>query len=195
MSSSIRHVAVMVDGSAAAERALLEAAAIADEHGADLTVIAPVPHDRRTDGSAVRAVRRAAWNRTLDAAAEADLANARALLGEREPEPRYRAVSGSVVAGVRREVARLGCDLLVLPRRGRFRNGQARRAAPDAGRRRPAAVAEASGGTSLEARRRGGTRPATVPRRLPRRRPRHPADDAPARQLRLAERLGTTPPL
>ena len=96
MSSSIRHVAVMVDGSAAAERALLEAAAIADEHGADLTVIAPVPHDRRTDGSAVRAVRRAAWNRTLDAAAEADLANARALLGEREPEPRYRAVSGSV---------------------------------------------------------------------------------------------------
>jgi nucleotide-binding universal stress UspA family protein len=127
MSSSIRHVAVMVDGSAAAERALLEAAAIADEHEASLTVIAPVPHDRRTDGPAVRAVRRAAWNRTLDAAAEADLAHARALLGEREPEPRYRAVSGSVVSGVRSEVARLGCDLLVLPNRGRFRNGQARR--------------------------------------------------------------------
>ena len=83
MRSSIRHVAVMVDGSAAAERALLEAAAIADEHEASLTVIAPVPHDRRTDGPAVRAVRRAAWNRTLDAAAEADLARARALLGER----------------------------------------------------------------------------------------------------------------
>ena len=127
MRSSIRHVAVMVDGSAAAERALLEAAAIADDHEASLTVIAAVPHDRRTDGSAVRAVRRAAWNRTLDAAAEADLAHARVLLGEREPEPRYLAVSGSVVSGVRREVARLGCDLVVLPNRGRFRNGHARR--------------------------------------------------------------------
>ena len=127
MRSSIRHVAVMVDGSAAAERALLEAAAIADEHEASLTVIAAVPHDRRTDGSAVRAVRRAAWNRTLDAAAEADLAHARRSSASARPEPRYRAVSGSVVSGVRREVARLGCDLVVLPNQGRFRNGHARR--------------------------------------------------------------------
>src|SRR3954470_6732469 len=95
MRSSISHVAVMVDGSAAAARALLEAAAIADEHEASLTVIAPVPHDRRTDGSAVRAVRRAAWNRTLDAAAEADLAHARALLGARAPGPAGGPWSGS----------------------------------------------------------------------------------------------------
>ncbi len=127
MTTLIHHVAVMIDGSAAAERALLEAVAIADEHEADLTVITSVPHDRRRIGCAICTARRTSWNRTLDEVAEADLARAESLVGPREPEPRYRAVSGSGVTGVRREVARLGCDVLVLPNRGRFRNRQARR--------------------------------------------------------------------
>jgi nucleotide-binding universal stress UspA family protein len=119
--SPIRHVAVMFNASAAAERALLEAAAIADEHDAQLTVITSVPHDRRMVCCAACHVGAGYWNAVMDEVAEADLAKARAILGAREPEPRCRAVSGSGASEVRREAARLRCDLLVLPDRRRFR--------------------------------------------------------------------------
>jgi nucleotide-binding universal stress UspA family protein len=124
----IRHVAVMFNASAAAERALHEAASIADEHGAQLTVITSVPHDRRMVCCAVCHVGRGYWNAVMDDVAEADLAKARAILGTREPEPRYRAVSGSGASEIRREAGRLGCDLLVTPHRSRFRKRPARRA-------------------------------------------------------------------
>ena len=117
MTSTVHHVAVMFDASAAAERALLEAVSIADEHDAQLTVISAVPHDRRRVGCAVCSVRRRSWNRTMDEVAQADLAKARVLLGGREPAPRFRAVSGSGVSAVRRAALELGCDLLVVPRR------------------------------------------------------------------------------
>jgi nucleotide-binding universal stress UspA family protein len=128
--SPIRHVAVMFNASAAAERALHEAASIADEHGAQLTVITPVPHDRRMVCCAVCHVGRGYWNAVMDEVAEADLAKARALLGAREPEPRYRAVSGSGASAVRREADRLACDLVVVPDRGRFRRAVRRLPTP-----------------------------------------------------------------
>ena len=53
----------------------------------------------------------------MDDVAEADLRKARALLGDREPTPLFRAVSGAGVSAVRRAAHELGCDLLVVPRR------------------------------------------------------------------------------
>jgi nucleotide-binding universal stress UspA family protein len=128
MTAPVHHVAVMFDASAAARRALLEAASIADEHGAQLTVISAVPHDRRLVCCAVCTVRRTSWNRAMDDVAEADLTEAGALLGDREPTPRFRAVSGSGVSAVRRAAVELGCDLLVVPRR-RFRRPRLHRTA------------------------------------------------------------------
>jgi nucleotide-binding universal stress UspA family protein len=117
MTSPVHHVAVMFDASAAAERALREAASIADEHDAHLTVISAVPHDRRRIGCASCSVRRTSWNRAMDEVARADLAKARALLGGREPEPRFHAVSGRGVSAVRQAALELGCHLLVVPGR------------------------------------------------------------------------------
>jgi nucleotide-binding universal stress UspA family protein len=61
----------MFNTSAAAERALLEAASIADEHGAQLTVITSVPHERRMMCCAVCTVLRGYWNTTMAGAAAA----------------------------------------------------------------------------------------------------------------------------
>jgi len=52
------------DGSAAARRALAEAAALSAEHGAALTVVTLVVHERQAVGCCVPA---ATWNRELDA--------------------------------------------------------------------------------------------------------------------------------
>jgi nucleotide-binding universal stress UspA family protein len=127
MTSPVHYVGVMFDSSAAAERALLEAVSIADEHDAHLAVISAVPHDRRMVCCAVCTVRRTSWNRAMDEVAQADLSKARALLGRREPAPRFLAVSGSGVSAVQRAARRLGCDLLVVPRR-RFLRGPKRSA-------------------------------------------------------------------
>jgi len=53
----------MYDGSAAARRALAEAASLTAEHDAALTVVALVVHERRAVGCCVPA---ATWNRELD---------------------------------------------------------------------------------------------------------------------------------
>ncbi len=60
----VGHVLVVYDGSAAARRALAEAAALTAEHDAALTVIALVVHERQAVGCCVPA---ATWNRELDA--------------------------------------------------------------------------------------------------------------------------------
>jgi nucleotide-binding universal stress UspA family protein len=127
MNDHIRHVLVVFDHSAAAARALLDAAAIAEEHGAEISVISTVPHDPGRRGCATCGVSRSHWNAMLTELAESELATARAILGERLPATRFGVVSGVDGGTLRRTVSELGCDLLVLPERGRFRRRGARR--------------------------------------------------------------------
>lgn len=127
MNDHIHHVLVVFNGSAAAPRALLDAAAIADEHDAEISVISTVPHDARKVGCVNCGVSTPYWNATLNDLAKKELATARAILGDRHPATRFSVVSGNDTGALRRAVAELGCDLVVLPRRDRFRRRGARR--------------------------------------------------------------------
>ncbi len=116
-----QHVLAVFQDSDAGRRALRQAVAIADEHGADLSVVALVPHEPSRAGCVGCGVSRTRWNAELDRLAQADLQQAQALVGARHPEPRYEAVSGTH-AGVLRD-APLGsaCDVIVVPDPGRLR--------------------------------------------------------------------------
>ena len=126
MPRRIDHVLVVYDGSARGRRALLEGAAMADEHEAELSVITLVEHDERRVGCAC-AVSASAWNRMMDEIAEEDLAVAREILGEREPPTRFGIAPGHGIAAIRRVVADLGCDLVLVPGRARLGLSRTRR--------------------------------------------------------------------
>lgn len=113
--SCIEHILVVFDRSAAARRALLDAAAIADEHDAEISVVTLIEPERRTLG---RCLRSGYWNRVLDEVARADLEAAAAMLGDRDPVPRFDVIRRAGGRGLRDAVATLGADLVLVPRRG-----------------------------------------------------------------------------
>lgn len=118
MREGFDHILVVYDGSGAARQALVDAAAIADEHDSEISVVALVPHQQHNVGCGRCGVRSVYWNGVIDEMAESDLAAARRILGERDPEAHFEIVSGAGASGVRRAVARLGCDLVLVPARG-----------------------------------------------------------------------------
>jgi nucleotide-binding universal stress UspA family protein len=126
MPDGFDHILVVYDGSRASRKALVDAAAIADEHEAEISVVALVDHQRANLGCARCGLAATYWNGVLDGMAGGDLAAARRILGERDPEPRFEIVSGAGPSGVRRAVARLGCDLVLVPARGPLRGRLAR---------------------------------------------------------------------
>src|SRR5215207_9809541 len=115
MTGQLRHILVVYDGTSAARRALLDAAALAGEHEAEISVITLVTHDHSKVNCVACGVSRTYWNRTMDELAENDLATACAILGEREPQPRFSIVSGHGAAAIQRAVRELGCDLVLVP--------------------------------------------------------------------------------
>lgn len=128
MARPAQHILVVFDGSAAARQALLEAAALADEHDADISVITLVAH---CVGCVASGLSRPYWNHVMQDLADADLATARAILGERDPAPRLSTVSGNGTAAIRQAVDERGCDLVLMPAHGllrRLRGRQLRRA-------------------------------------------------------------------
>ena len=111
----IQHIMVVFDDSPASRRALQDAAAIADEHDARLSVVTLVNYERRTRGCCLRS---GYWNEVLDEVALGELASARAVLGERDLPPRFDILPGAGSSGVRRAASQLGCDLVLVPVRG-----------------------------------------------------------------------------
>jgi nucleotide-binding universal stress UspA family protein len=126
MRNGFDHILVVCDGSPASQQALIDAAAIADEHEAEISVVALVPDRRANIGCARRGLASTYWNGIMEEMAESDLAAARRILGDRDPEPHFEVVSGAGPSGVRRAVARLGCDLVLVPARGPLRGRLAR---------------------------------------------------------------------
>lgn len=126
MPEGVHHILVVYDGSAASQEAVARAATIADEHEAAISVVALVDHRRANMGCARCGLASTHWNGVMDEMARADLATARRILGERDPEPRFEIVSAAGPRGVRRAVARLGCDLVLVPARGPLRERLAR---------------------------------------------------------------------
>jgi nucleotide-binding universal stress UspA family protein len=126
MRDGFDHILVVYDGSPASRQALDDAAAIADEHDAEISVVALVNHQRAKVGCARCGLAATYWNEIINEMAESDLSAARRLLGERDPEPHFEIVSGAGPSGVRRAVARLGCDLVLVPARRPLRGRLAR---------------------------------------------------------------------
>jgi len=124
------HVLVILDGTEPSRRALLTCAAIADEHAAELSVVALVAHERQTWGCGLSSVY---WNGVMDDMAERQLATARVILDREESRARYRIVSGAGVRGVRRAADELGCDVVLLAGRGPRHRRLARRVRRAAG--------------------------------------------------------------
>ncbi len=120
----VGHVLVILDGTEPSRRALLTCAAIADEHAAELSVVALVAHERQTWGCGLSSVY---WNGVMDEMAERQLAEARVILARDEPSVSFAIVSGAGVDGVRRAVELLGCDMVLLPGRGPLHRRLARR--------------------------------------------------------------------
>lgn len=112
---SIEHIMVVFDDSRASRRALRDAAAIADEHMARLSVVTLVNYEARTIGCCLRS---GYWNRVLDEVAMGDLAAAREVLGDRDPAPGFDIVAGTGPSAVREAASRLACDLVLVPVRG-----------------------------------------------------------------------------
>ena len=121
---AVDHVLVVFEDSGAARTALRDAAAIADEHGARLSVVTLINYERRSLGCCLRT---GYWNRVLDEVALAEQAAAREILGDRDPAPGFEIVPGSGPDAVRSIVERLGCDLVLLPLRGWFGRRSIRR--------------------------------------------------------------------
>jgi len=107
------------DGSAAARRALAEAASLTAEHDAALTVVTLVVHERQAVGCCLPP---ATWNRELDAIVDEQLAEARASLGSYGRSAHFAAVEGDGAAPApctrQRRSARTGRDLVLVPARG-----------------------------------------------------------------------------
>ena len=112
--SPASHILVVFENSRAGKRALRDAAAIADEHRARISVARIVEYERRTYGCCIRSVQ---WNQILDEVALDELALARDVLGERYPPPRFEVVPGRGDKAIPGLVDRLGCDLVLVPSR------------------------------------------------------------------------------
>ncbi len=125
MPPGVTHILVVDDGTAASRRALADAAAIADEHRAEISVVALVPEERHTVGCCGVGAPR--WNRMLREVADAELLEASLILGDRDPRPRFEIVSGTGSEAVLGAVERLGCDLVLVPAHGPLRGRLARR--------------------------------------------------------------------
>lgn len=108
------HILVVFENSGAGRRALREAAAIADEHRARISVAIIVAYERRGYGCCIRSVQ---WNEILDEIALEEVAIARGVLGDREPPPRFEIVPADGAGTVRELVARLGGGLVLVPAR------------------------------------------------------------------------------
>ncbi len=115
--ANIRHVLVIYDGSAAARRALAEAASLTAEHDAALTVVTLVAHERQAVGCCVPA---ATWNRELDAIVDEQLTEVRAILGSSGRSAHIAAVEGDGARAAHRTAEALGCDLVLVPAHGLF---------------------------------------------------------------------------
>lgn len=122
--NAVDHVLVVFEDSAAARCALRDAAAIADEHHARLSVVTLINYERRSLGCCLRT---GYWNRVLDEVALAELGAAREILGERDPAPDFEIVPGSGPDAVRMIVDRKRCDLVLLPVHGWFGQRSIRR--------------------------------------------------------------------
>ncbi len=111
------HILVVFDDSSAGRRALEEAALIADERQAELSVVALVDYDTRQIGCCVPA---GYWNGVLGELARGDLSKARDLIGARGASTSFDVAPGGGMKGIERVAERLDCDLLVVPRHGPF---------------------------------------------------------------------------
>lgn len=127
MSGQPRHILVVYDGTAAARRALLDGGALAGEHEAEISVVTQVAHDHSYANWVCCGVSRTYWNRMMDELAENDLATACAILGEREPKPRFSIVSGHGPAAIQGAARELDCDLVLFPVHGLLRRHYVRR--------------------------------------------------------------------
>lgn len=87
----VEHLLVVCDGSSASNRALAEGACIADEHEAQMSVVALAAYEERT-ASCCGGIGACAWNRIQRELAEADLFSAQLKLAGREPEPTFQIV-------------------------------------------------------------------------------------------------------
>ena len=122
----VEHLLVVCDGSSASNRALAEGACIADEHEAQMSVVALAAYEERT-ASCCGGIGACAWNRIQRELAEADLFSAQLKLAGREPEPTFQIVPGTGPAGIRKAVSMLRCDLVLVPARGPMSGSLARR--------------------------------------------------------------------
>lgn len=120
MMNPIAHILVVFEGSKAGKRALRDAAALGEEHRAEISVVTIIGYDPRTIGCCLRS---GYWNRVLDEVALDELALARDILGERDPAPRFEIVPDRGTDTVLRIVTRLGCDLVLMPT-GRWRGAR-----------------------------------------------------------------------
>ncbi|GIK78409.1 MAG: hypothetical protein EDQ89_07810 [Acidobacteria bacterium] len=117
---SASHVLVVFESSRAGGRALELAAAVADEYAARITVAIVIAYERAI-GCCLRSVQ---WNRILDEIALEEVGAAREILGERDPPPRFEIVPSDDGRGLPSVVERLGCDLVLVPKR-RWGGGRA----------------------------------------------------------------------
>jgi len=118
----VRHVLAIYRATPVGEEAVLKGRAIADEHGAQLTVAVVGGYPSRASGCQLRDVR---WDATLREDALRELAQARAALG---PTPAHMAViEGRGPRAIASATEQLRCDLVVAPMpRLAFRGGVAR---------------------------------------------------------------------
>ena len=113
--SHIHHPLAVYDGSAAARRALAEAASLTAEHDAALTVVTLVVHERQAVGCCLPP---ATWNRELDAIVDEQLADPWPSLGSYGRSAHFAAVEGHGARSVHETAEALGCDLVLVPARG-----------------------------------------------------------------------------
>ncbi|MEZ5074188.1 MAG: universal stress protein [Solirubrobacterales bacterium] len=137
--TAINHVLVVFERSRAGRRAVELAAAHADEHGARITVAIVIPYERRTYGCCIRS---AHWNLLLDEVALEEIAIARDMLDGREPSPGFEIVPAEGDEALAAVVERLGCDLVLMPKR-RWGGGRIIRRLRDSTRAEVQAVAAA----------------------------------------------------
>jgi nucleotide-binding universal stress UspA family protein len=125
-----RHVLVACDGSPAGYAAVRAASQLAVRDHASLTVaaVADVEHPGRCASFGV-----GAWNAALIDAARAELEQARRIV---HSPARFTVLTGPMDRALADAGQELGCDVIVLPRRGRGLSGIFRRDQAKAMRRR-----------------------------------------------------------
>jgi len=127
MGRPTNHVLVIVDGSEAAKRAVVEGEAMATEYDALLSVATVVSHQDPEVGCVQCGISVARWNQTLDEVAQERLDEARSALAARQAETGFFAVPGRGADGFREAARSLGPDLVLVPSHGAFRRRFVRR--------------------------------------------------------------------